>query len=228
MTFITKNDYKGVTQVAEIDHLMSEQKPLVFVVDDDLDIRTSLSRALGQRGFDVRPHGSAAEFLDGYRGDQPACLVLDYGMPEMNGLELQQELNTRNWPLALIFITGHGGVPESVQAMKGGAVDFLQKPFRQSELIDRINAALEIAAARFASSASQRALRDRFSRLTEREAEIVQHVLANPAEVSSKEIGGALGISPRTVDHHRARILEKINVKSLVELVRLAASLGDF
>jgi len=207
---------------------MTDRQHSVFVVDDDQDIRTSLTRALGQRGYAVEAFESARAFLDAYDGDRAACLVLDYGMPEMNGLELQVVLNDRDWPLAVIFVTGHGGVPESVQAMKGGAVDFLEKPFRQSDLIDRIDAALEIAEARRAAAASRQAVRGRFSRLTDREAEIVDHVLANPAEVSSKEIAGTLGISPRTVDHHRARILEKLEVRSLVELVRLADALqGD-
>ena len=197
----------------------------MFIVDDDQDIRTSLMRALGQRGYEVEAYDSASSFLAAYDGTRAGCVILDYGMPEMNGLELQVILNNKNWPLAVIFVTGHGGVPESVQAMKGGAVDFLEKPFRQSDLVERIDVALELAESRHAASASQNAIRARFERLTEREAEIVSHVLANPAEVSSKEIGLTLGISPRTVDHHRARILEKIEVRSLVELVRLAATL---
>ena len=197
----------------------------MFIVDDDQDIRTSLMRALGQRGYEVEAYDSASSFLAAYDGTRAGCVILDYGMPEMNGLELQVILNNKNWPLAVIFVTGHGGVPESVQAMKGGAVDFLEKPFRQSDLVERIDVALERAESRHEASASQNAIRARFERLTEREAEIVSHVLANPAEVSSKEIGLTLGISPRTVDHHRARILEKIEVRSLVELVRLAATL---
>ena len=197
----------------------------MFIVDDDQDIRTSLMRALGQRGYEVEAYDSASSFLAAYDGTRAGCVILDYGMPEMNGLELQVILNNKNWPLAVIFVTGHGGVPESVQAMKGGAVDFLEKPFRQSDLVERIDVALELAESRHEASASQNAIRARFERLTEREAEIVSHVLANPAEVSSKEIGLTLGISPRTVDHHRARILEKLEVRSLVELVRLAATL---
>ena len=204
---------------------MTDRRPLVFIVDDDQDIRTSLLRALGQRGYEVKAYDSASSFLTAYDGSRAGCVILDYGMPDMNGLELQVILNNKNWPLAVIFITGHGGVPESVQAMKGGAVDFLEKPFRQSDLVERIDVALELAESRHQASASQNAIRARFERLTEREAEIVSHVLANPAEVSSKEIGLTLGISPRTVDHHRARILEKLEVRSLVELVRLAATL---
>lgn len=204
---------------------MTEQDRLVFVVDDDQDIRTSLTRALRQRGFEVEAFESAKAFLSGFDGSRSACLVLDYGMPDVNGLELQEELNTRGWPLAIVFITGHGGVRESVQAMKSGAVDFLEKPFRQSELVERIEVALDMAEAKRASTAETDEIRARFSRLTEREAEIVDQVLAKPAEASSKEIAAALGISPRTVDHHRARILEKLAVRSLVELVKLAAAL---
>lgn len=204
---------------------MTEQDRLVFVVDDDQDIRTSLTRALRQRGFEVEAFESARAFLSGFDGSRSACLVLDYGMPDVNGLELQEELNTRGWPLAIVFITGHGGVRESVQAMKSGAVDFLEKPFRQSELVERIEVALDMAEAKRASTAEADEIRARFSRLTEREAEIVDQVLAKPAEASSKEIAAALGISPRTVDHHRARILEKLAVRSLVELVKLAAAL---
>jgi RNA polymerase sigma factor (sigma-70 family) len=204
---------------------MSDQTPPVYVVDDDHDIRNSLSRGLGQRGYRVECFASAAAFLDSYDGEQAACLILDYGMPEMNGLELQALLNRRDSPLAVIFITGHGGVPESVQAMKGGAVDFLEKPFRQSVLVERIEAAFELARAHQRARGLRNDIRARIDRLTAREQEIVDHIMARPAEVSSKEIANSLGISPRTVDHHRARILEKLQVKSVVELVDLVARL---
>lgn len=204
---------------------MIDKMPLVFVVDDDQDIRTSLTRALGQRGFEVEAFASATEFLDAYDGTRAACLVLDYGMPGMSGLELQAILNSEEHPLAVVFITGHGGVPESVQAMRGGAVDFLEKPFRQSVLVERIHTAIDLAEQKQAALETRRDLQARFDRLTAREEEIVERMLANPAEVSSKEIGNYLGISPRTVDHHRARILEKLNVRSLVELVDLVTKL---
>jgi len=199
----------------------------VWIVDDDLGIRTSLTRALRQRGFGVEAFDSAAAFLAGYDGESAGCVVLDYGMPDVNGLELQAELNSRGWPLAVIFITGHGGVRESVQAMKGGAIDFLEKPFRQSELVERIEAALVAAETLRTADANRQRIRSRFSRLTERETEIVEQVLTNPAASSSKELAAALGISPRTVDHHRARIMEKMGVRSMVELVRLASGLGE-
>lgn len=204
---------------------MNDQRPPVYVVDDDQDIRTSLSRGLGQRGFDVECFASAAEFLDAYDGEQAACLILDYGMPEMNGLELQALLTRRDLPLAVIFITGHGGVPESVQAMKGGAVDFLEKPFRQSVLVERIEAAFEIARAHQSARGLRNDIHARIGRLTAREKEIVDHILAHPAEASSKDIANSLGISPRTIDHHRARILEKLRVRSVVELVDLVGKL---
>jgi len=204
---------------------MTDTMPVVYVVDDDQDIRTSLARALGQRGFEVETFASATAFLDAYDGERAACLVLDYGMPGMTGLELQAVLNGTDSPLAVVFITGHGGVPESVQAMKGGAVDFLEKPFRQSVLIERIETGFALALDKQAAAQTRRALQARFDRLTAREEEIVARMLENPAEVSSKEIGNYLGISPRTVDHHRARILEKLEVRSLIELSDMVAKL---
>jgi len=205
---------------------MTDSMPLVFVVDDDQDIRTSLSRALGQRGLAVQTFASAAEFLDAYDGRSSACLVLDYGMPGMSGLELQALLNKRGSPLAVVFITGHGGIPESDQAMKGGAIDYLEKPFRTSVLIDRVHTALHLSDERRETQETSRDIQARFDRLTAREEELVERMLANPAEVSSKELGNALGISPRTVDHHRARILEKLEIRSLVELPDLVSRLN--
>lgn len=204
---------------------MTDGTPVVFIVDDDQDIRTSLTRALGQRGFTVSAFASAQGFLAAYDHETAGCLLLDYGMPGMNGLELQAKLNAMGSPLAVIFVTGHGGVPESVQAMRAGAVDFLEKPFRQSILVERIGVALAIAMDKQAALLRRRDLAGRFARLTAREEEIVARMVANPAEVSSKEIGNALGISPRTVDHHRARILEKLEIRSLVELVDMVAKL---
>lgn len=197
-------------------------EPVVFVVDDDQDIRTSLSRALRMRGLRVEAYASAQAFLDAYDESRAGCLILDYGMPGMSGLELQAHVNRKGYPLAIIFITGHGGVPESVQAMKGGAVDFLEKPFRQSVLAERIRTACEMALEMVEAAGRERAVAARFGRLTAREREIVDRVLEHPGVVSSKEIGRLLGISPRTVDHHRARILEKLEIRSVAELVDLA------
>ncbi|RNF35113.1 response regulator transcription factor [Paracoccus methylarcula] len=200
---------------------MSDKPQIVFIVDDDPDIRSSLLRALRIRGFEAQAFASAAEFLEAYDSSRIACLILDQGMPDMTGLELQQHLKEKGYAIPIIFITGHGGVPESVQAMKGGAVDFLEKPFRQSELIDCIQSALSMAETMQATLEKDRQLEERLSKLTPREKEIVNHMLSRPSEVSSKEIGRHLNISPRTVDNHRARILEKLGINSVVELVSL-------
>jgi FixJ family two-component response regulator len=193
----------------------------VFVVDDDEDIRTSLSRALEKRGFTVECHTSAQSFLAAYNDGRTGCLILDYGMPGMNGLELQEHLTTLNMPIPIIFITGHGGIPESVQAMRGGAIDFLEKPFRQSTLVERVEAALAIALDRHSTQERSRHQQALLGRLTARELEIVERIVGAPSESSSKDIASYLGISPRTVDHHRARILEKLHIRSIAELIAL-------
>lgn len=201
---------------------MSQAKLTVFVVDDDDDIRRSLSRSLEMRGYTVETHATAQGFLEAYDGTRGGCLILDYGLPGMNGLELQDHLNAQKLSIPIIFITGHGGIPQSVQAIKGGALDFLEKPFRQSVLVERIEAAFQIAIERASAREKMQEKAERFDRLTAREQEIVDRILAEPSETSSKEIAGFLGISPRTVDHHRARILEKLGVRSVAELISLA------
>lgn len=194
----------------------------VFVVDDDADIRSALARALSRRGYTVETFDSAQGFLAAWGPERTGCLVLDYGLPGMNGLELQALLNTEGRTIPVIFITGHGGVPESVQAIKGGAIDFLEKPFRQGDLIERIETAFDVARGQLAIAEQSRRQQARFDRLTARELEIVEYILGNPAAASSKEIAAVLGISPRTVDHHRARILEKLDIRSIAELIALA------
>lgn len=201
----------------------SQQDDLtVFVVDDDPDIRRSLTRALQKRDYLTQAYDSGLSFLEEYDGTSAGCLVLDHGMPGMTGLELQAHLVDLDYPLAIIFVTGHGGVPESVQAIKNGAIDFLEKPFRQSVLLERIEAAFAVVREKLAHQRAMRQNQALFDRLTAREQEIVQLIISNPSEVSSKEVGNALGISPRTVDHHRARILEKLRVKSVAQLIALA------
>ena len=207
---------------------MMSDDPVVFLVDDDSDIRTSLSRALKKRGFAVEAFASADEFLSLYDASRAGCLVLDYGMPGMNGLELQQTLLERGHSIPIIFITGHGGIPESVQAIQSGAVDFLEKPFRQSVLVERINSAFEIDGKRRAEGEVLSQTRAIFSRLTDREREIARLMVTQPSNASSKELARHLDISPRTVDHHRARILEKLQVGSVAELVDLAVRANVF
>ncbi len=201
---------------------MPEMPLTVFVVDDDEDIRSSLTRALGMRGYRVEAHPSAAAFLAAWDGAAPGCLVLDYGLPGMNGLELQRHLIEIGRQIPIIFITGHGGVPESVQAIRAGAIDFLEKPFPQTALIERIEAAFDQSRSQMDAAAQSQQQKALFDRLTAREAEIVAHIVANPAATSSKDIAAWLGISPRTVDHHRARILEKLGIRSLAELIAMA------
>ena len=198
----------------------------VFLVDDDRKIRTTLSRALMKRGFHVRAFENAADFLDAYDVSQPGCLVLDYGLPEMNGLELQEILTERHFVIPIIFISGHGGVPESVQAMKAGAVDFLEKPFRQHVLVDCITAAFATEMQTREKQLGRHSAQQSFASLTAREKEIAQFMIANPSNTASKEIGRELNISPRTVDHHRARILGKMNIKSVAELIDLSINVA--
>lgn len=201
---------------------MSVAEPTVFIIDDDDDTRSSLSRSLSKRGFDVRTFASATAFLDAHDSSVSGCIILDYGMPVMNGLELQKKLVSDGFTIPIIFITGHGGVPESVEAMKAGALDFLEKPFRTEALVEHIRAAFVTARKTRDRREKVRQARLKLETLTSRETEIVAMIVSNPANTTSKEIARDLGISPRTVDHHRARILEKMQVKSIVELVELA------
>ncbi len=200
--------------------------PFVFLVDDDADIRGSLSRALGLRGYVVKSFASAQDFLDSYERNLSGCLLLDYGMPHMDGLELQKHLRDMGSHLPVIFITGHGGVPESVAAMKMGAVDFLEKPFKQSVLIAQIDAALETDKQRRDAAQQTSGIVARFESLTDREQEICLILANRPGQNSSKAIARSLGISARTVDHHRARILEKMNVGTVAELVEASLKAG--
>jgi len=196
--------------------------PCVFIVDDDAGLRASLARALRLRGYRTADFASADAFLKSYSEEQSGCLILDYGMPGMSGLELQALLVARGIAIPTIFITGHGGVPESVQAMKLGAVDFLEKPFRQEVLLAQIDAALQADSTRRAGRNEAKRVEAHFARLTDREREIAEFLVMNPSSTSSKDVARELDISPRTVDHHRARILEKMQVSSVVELVDLA------
>lgn len=198
------------------------ENAIVFLIDDEQDVRATVSRALSKRGFEVVAFDSAKSFLDQYDPEQRGCVVLDYGMPEMNGLELQSLMNENQISIPIIFISGHGGIPESVQAMKAGAVDFLEKPFRQRELVACIETAFERDVETRRTVSEQNAAKERFERLTSREREVAIFMMDNPSNTASKEIGRALDISPRTVDHHRARILEKMEIGSVIELVELS------
>ena len=205
--------------------LHPDRPSTVFLIDDDDRIRTSLARALNKRGFNVESFSSAEAFLEAYDLSQPGCLVLDYGMPGLNGLDLQKHLAENDIPIPIIFISGQGGVPESVQAMKAGAIDFLEKPFRQIDLIGCIETAFVTDSDRRKAANATKLARSKFERLTAREKEVALFIIAHPSSTSSKEVGRELDISPRTVDHHRARILEKMSIASVAELIDLSGSL---
>lgn len=204
---------------------MSTTDQRIFVIDDDADVRTSLKRSMTKRGFTVEGFASAQRFLDSFAPSCAGCLVLDYGMPEMNGLELQAQLAEMGSSIPIIFITGHGGVPISVQAMKMGAIDFLEKPFSPEVLAERVREAFEIDLKNRAENEQKADLKHRLLALTAREREIADFIFANPGTASSKDVARALDISPRTIDHHRARILEKMQLRSIVELIDVMATL---
>lgn len=207
---------------------MPDLNPIIFLIDDDEAIRKSLTRALSKRNFEVEAYESADEFLNSYDNSQFGCLILDYGLPGMNGLQLQKLLLEKGFIIPVIFITGHGGVPESVEAMKTGAIDFLEKPFRQSQLIDCINIALKQALTLRQSHENKIVFQEKASSLTSREMEIARFMINNPSCTSSKDIARRLDISHRTVDHHRARLLTKMELTSVAELIDLSKTTDLF
>lgn len=197
-------------------------QPLVYLVDDDAAIRDSLGLLLQSVGLECEVFASAVEFLEAYDPTRCACLVADIRMPGLSGLELQQRLNERRARIPIVFITGHGDVPMAVTAMKSGAMDFLQKPFRDQDLLDRINKALAEAREQGAERAKEQAIRDRLALLTPREAEVMRRVVRGQA---NKVIAMDLGVSQRTVELHRARVMHKLNMRSLAELVSAVGKL---
>lgn len=202
---------------------MTDQVPLVYVVDDDASLRTALLRLLRSVGIEAEAFASAPEFLAHPRAERPGCVVLDVRMPRMSGLELQQALRAAGIELPIIFVTGHGDVEMSVRAMKAGAVDFLQKPFHDQDLLDAIQRAVDGDRARRARQAEEAAIRRRYDTLTPREREVLAHLVTGAL---NKQVAGRLGTSEKTIKVHRARILDKMECESLAELVRLAARLG--
>ena len=197
---------------------MKDKIPTVIVVDDDDAVRTSLRLLLKSVGLPVETHGSAQEFLAAFDTDQPGCLVLDIRMPGMSGLELQAKLAEEHAIVPIVFITGHGDVPMAVEAMQHGAVDFIQKPFRDQDLIDRINQALDKDKANRDSLRERDAILRRMAQLTPREREVLELVTVGKA---NKVIAGDLDVSQRTVEIHRARVMEKMGASSLAHLVRM-------
>jgi len=202
---------------------MQPQQPTVFVVDDDEGVRNSLRFLLKSVGLASHTLSSAREFLDAYKPSQPGCLVLDVRMPGMSGLELQQQLNVRGATIPVIFITGHGDVPMAVEAMQHGAFDFLQKPFRDQDLIDRIQRALERDARSRSALAQHEKIRQRIASLTPREREVLTLMTRG---MPNKVMAAELGVSQRTVEIHRARVMEKSGAASLAQLVRMVMDLA--
>jgi len=193
--------------------------PVVFVVDDDDAVRSSLKLLLQSAGFAVSTCTTAAEFLAGHDPDGPGCLVLDVRMPDMNGLELQAELNRRGDIIPVIFITGHGDVPMAVEAMQHGAMDFLQKPFRDEALIGRIRDALALDARNRARLSARRAIDARLASLTPREQQVLR-LLAQG--LSNKQMAAEFGVSQRTVEIHRAHLMQKMQAHSVAQLIRMS------
>ena len=201
---------------------MPDANSTVLVIDDDPDLRASVGRLLRSLGLDAQLFASISDFLKSDPPDGPTCLVLDVRLPGRSGLDLQRELAAANRELPIIFITGHGDIPMSVQAMKGGAIEFLTKPFRDQELLDAIRLGLSRDRARRENENALAALRERFESLSPREREIMVQVAHGRL---SKQIAGDIGIAEATVKVHRSRLMHKMKARSLPELSRMADKL---
>ena len=201
---------------------MPDVPPIVFVVDDDVSVRESLELLIKSAGWQPETFVSAQEFLSRRPPAVPCCLVLDVTLPGLSGLELQKELAERT-DMPIIFITGHGDVPMSVQAMKAGAVEFLTKPFKDDVLLDAIRGAIDHSRAALRLDSEMRLLRTRYEALTPREREVMALVVSG---LLNKQVGGELGISEITVKAHRGQVMRKMKADSLPDLVGMAARLG--
>ena len=201
---------------------MSPATPIVFVVDDDVSVRESLELLIRCEGWQPETFASAQEFLTCPRVLAPSCLVLDVSLPGLNGLDLQKRVAVERTDMPIIFITGYGDVPTTVQAMKAGAVEFLTKPFSDDVLLSAIRQALERSRVALGHEAAIRALRDCYESLTPREREVMALVASG---LLNKQVGGELGISEITVKAHRGKVMQKMKANSLADLVKMAARL---
>lgn len=201
---------------------MATPEPTVFIVEDDEAVRDSLRLMLESLGHIVASYGRADEFLEAYDPELPGCLVLDIRMPGMNGMELQRKLNAMTSILPIIFVTGHGDVPMAVEAMQQGAVDFVQKPYREQELLDKIQSAIAQDAENRHELQEVQLIAGRYDDLTPREREVMEMMVDGKA---NKVIAIDLDISQRTVEIHRARVMEKMSARSLAQLVRMSMAM---
>ena len=202
---------------------MKESSPIVYVVDDEASVCLSLKRLLRSVGLEARTFTSALEFLDSQRPDTPSCLILDVRLPRLSGLDLQTELAARKIALPIIFVTGHGDIRMSVRAMKAGAIEFLTKPYREQELLEAIQRAIEQDGITKQHSAELRALQERYALLTPREREVLPRVTSG---LLNKQIAAELGASEKTIKVHRGQVMQKMEAESLADLIHMAEKLG--
>jgi FixJ family two-component response regulator len=202
---------------------MKESPPIVYVVDDEPSVCLALKRLLRSVGLEARTFGSALEFLHSKRPDGPGCLILDVRLPGLSGPDLQAELAARKITLPIIFVTGHGDIPMSVRAMKAGAVEFLTKPYREQELLEAIQRAIDRDGIVRQRSAELRSLQERYALLTPREREVFPRVTSG---LLNKQTAAELGASEKTIKVHRGQVMQKMEAKSLADLIHMAEKLG--